>query len=177
MDKLKFYIRKYKNADEKQKEVLHRLFKEECIRQFKEKHKYGLEGKMLLSITDHNSSLSSIEAREILQDPKYGDHIKFINGIEFTTHLKELDDFATEKGKRLYTRCHLLAYNYDENEPNLMCYSRLTHMRFGECNIGQQIIALRDVWKKYGIELEFKDFVNLFNAKSAGDAVIEFFLP
>ena len=50
MDKLKFYIRKYKNVDEKQKEVLHRLFKEECIRQFKEKHKYD-ELKKALRIT------------------------------------------------------------------------------------------------------------------------------
>ena len=40
MDKLQFYIRKFKNADEKQREVIHRLFKEEVIRQFKEKHKY-----------------------------------------------------------------------------------------------------------------------------------------
>lgn len=40
MDKLQFYIRKYKNADEKQREVIHRLFKEECIRQFKEEHKF-----------------------------------------------------------------------------------------------------------------------------------------
>ena len=50
MDKLKFYIRKYKNADEKQREVIHRLFKEECIRQFKEKHKYD-ELKKALRIT------------------------------------------------------------------------------------------------------------------------------
>ena len=50
MNKLQFYIRKYKNADEKQKEVLHRLFKEECIRQFKEKHKYD-ELKKALRIT------------------------------------------------------------------------------------------------------------------------------
>ena len=40
MDKLQFYIRKYKNADEKQREVIHRLLKEECIRQFKEEHKF-----------------------------------------------------------------------------------------------------------------------------------------
>ena len=39
MDKLQFYIRKFKNADEKQKNVIHRLFREEVIRQYKEKHK------------------------------------------------------------------------------------------------------------------------------------------
>ena len=50
MDKLQFYIRKYKNADEKQREVLHRLFEEECIRKFKEKHKYD-ELKNTLRIT------------------------------------------------------------------------------------------------------------------------------
>ena len=50
MDKLKFYIRKYKNAYEKQREVIHRLFEEECIRQFKEKHKYD-ELKKTLRIT------------------------------------------------------------------------------------------------------------------------------
>ena len=52
MDKLQFYIRKYKNADEKQREVLHRLFKEECIRQFKEKHKFD-ELKNTLRITSN----------------------------------------------------------------------------------------------------------------------------
>ena len=52
MDKLQFYIRKYKNADEKQREVLHRLFKEECIRQFNEKHKYD-ELKNKLRITSN----------------------------------------------------------------------------------------------------------------------------
>lgn len=50
LDKLQFYVRKYKNADEKQREVLHRLFEEECIRQFKEKHKYD-ELKNTLRIT------------------------------------------------------------------------------------------------------------------------------
>ena len=50
MDKLQFYIRKYKNADEKQREVLHRLFKEECIRQFEEEHKFD-ELKKALRIT------------------------------------------------------------------------------------------------------------------------------
>lgn len=39
MDKLQFYIRKFNNADEKQKNVIHRLFREEVIRQYKEKHK------------------------------------------------------------------------------------------------------------------------------------------
>ena len=39
MDKLQFYIRKFKNADEKQKTVIHRLFREEVIRQYKEEHK------------------------------------------------------------------------------------------------------------------------------------------
>lgn len=52
MDKLQFYIRKFKNADEKQREVLHRLFEEECIRQFKEKHKYD-ELKNTLRITSN----------------------------------------------------------------------------------------------------------------------------
>ena len=50
MDKLQFYIRKYKNADEKQREVLHRLFEEEVIRQYKEQHKYD-ELKNTLRIT------------------------------------------------------------------------------------------------------------------------------
>ena len=50
MDKLQFYIRKYKVADEKQREVLHRLFEEECIRQYKEKHKFD-ELKNTLRIT------------------------------------------------------------------------------------------------------------------------------
>lgn len=39
MDKLQFYIRKFKNADEKQKTVIHRLFREEVIRQYREEHK------------------------------------------------------------------------------------------------------------------------------------------
>lgn len=40
MDKLQFYSRKFKNADEKQKTVIHRLFREEVIRQFKDEHKF-----------------------------------------------------------------------------------------------------------------------------------------
>ena len=52
MDKLQFYIRKFKNADEKQREVIHRLFKEEYIRQFKEEHKYD-ELKNNLRITSN----------------------------------------------------------------------------------------------------------------------------
>ena len=50
MDKLQFYIRKYKNADEKQRDVIHRLFRDEVIRQFKEQHKYD-ELKDTLRIT------------------------------------------------------------------------------------------------------------------------------
>lgn len=52
MDKLKFYIRKFKDADEKQRDVIHRLFKEECIRQYKEAHKYD-ELKNTLQITSN----------------------------------------------------------------------------------------------------------------------------
>lgn len=50
MDKLQFYIRKFKNADEKQKDVIHRLFKDEVIRRYKEEHKYD-ELKNTLRIT------------------------------------------------------------------------------------------------------------------------------
>ena len=50
IDKLEFYIRKYKNSDTKQREVLHRLFKDEVIRRYKEEHKYD-ELKNTLQIT------------------------------------------------------------------------------------------------------------------------------
>ena len=52
IDKLEFYIRKYKNSDTKQREVIHRLFKEEVIRQWKEEHKHDeLKNKLHITTT------------------------------------------------------------------------------------------------------------------------------
>lgn len=53
MNKLDFYIRKYKSSDdEKQREYIHQLFKKEVIRQYDKKHKYD-ELKKKLKITQN----------------------------------------------------------------------------------------------------------------------------
>lgn len=146
--------------------------KETFDKAIEEKERYNLEGKMFLSICDHNSSLSAIEAKEILKDPKYSEQIDFINGIEFTTNLRDLPSITD---KKIFTRCHMLAYNYDETEPNLLNYSKLTHKTFGECNLGQQIIALRDTWKKSGISIKFEEMSKVIEAKTITETVLEFF--
>lgn len=115
----------------------------------------------VISIADHNTILGVKEARKILNSQegqsKYP-NVKLINGIEFTTDLVELCDQFD--GERVFTRCHTLAYGYDENNAELTAYSRITHKIFSvDDNIGMQICAARRaVCEHYKIDIPFTVF-------------------
>lgn len=118
----------------------------------------------VISIADHNTILGVKKAREILSSPegkaKYP-NVVLINGIEFTTDLCELaNQFG---GHRVFTRCHTLAYGYDENDTELTAYSRITHKMFTfEDNVGMQICAARRaLCEKYGLDLPFTLFEDM----------------
>ena len=114
----------------------------------------------VISITDHNSILGVKKAREILKrdgKTKYP-NVKLINGIEFTTDLTELSkEFG---GERVFTRCHTLAYGYNENDAELTAYSKVAHMHFSkDDNIGMQICAARRaICERYNINIPFAVF-------------------
>lgn len=112
----------------------------------------------VIAIADHNTILGVQEARMILNSAegkaKYP-NVKLINGIEFTTDLVEVCDLFD--GKRVFTRCHTLAYGYDENDSELTAYSRITHKFFTtNDNVGMQICAARRaVCEHYKIDIPF----------------------
>lgn len=105
-----------------------------------------LGGDCVISIADHNTILGVKKARQILKEQgkeKYP-NVNLINGIEFTTDLCELADYFD--GKKMFTRCHILAFGYNENDKELTAYSKITHMHFSKNdNIGMQICAARRV--------------------------------
>lgn len=110
-----------------------------------------------ISITDHNSTLSAIEAQRLIKSGKYP-NVRFINGCEFTIDLCEMNEvFGVEK---TFSRCHLLVYNFDENNKELISYSRIAHKRFSnEDNIGLQVLASRRlICEKYKINIPFSEF-------------------
>ena len=116
----------------------------------------------LISIADHNSILGVKKARELLSGggSKYP-NVKLINGIEFTTDLVEFT--ALYDGERVFTRCHTLAYGYNENDPELTAYSKVAHLHYTSSdNIGMQICAARRViCEKYNINIPFTVFESL----------------
>lgn len=126
-----------------------------------------------ISITDHNSVLGSREAKRILARGKYP-NVKLIAGAEFTIDLCEVNDkMGIEK---CFTRCHLLGYNFDENNKELVAYSKLTHKRFSnEDNIGLQLCAARRlVCEKYNTYIPFADFERIAQLPQNANYVKEF---
>lgn len=116
-----------------------------------------LGGDCVISIADHNTILGVKKARQILKEQgkeKYP-NVKLINGIEFTTDLCELADYFD--GKKVFTRCHMLAYGYDENDKELTAYSKITHKHFTkEDNVGMQICASRRILcEEFNIDIPF----------------------
>ena len=119
-----------------------------------------LGGDCVISITDHNSILGVKKAHEILSKVgkiKYP-NVRLINGIEFTTDLVELSDLF--EGNRFFTRCHTLAYGYNENDKELTAYSRVAHKLFpNDGNVGMQICAARRiVSEKFNLTIPFSEF-------------------
>lgn len=131
----------------------------------------------VISIADHNSILGVKEAKKILNSPEGKvnyPNVKLINGIEFTTDLIELCDQFD--GDRVFTRCHTLAYGYDENNAELTAYSRITHKFFSkDDNVGMQICAARRaVCEHYNINLPFTVFEPMVDMKSGTNFKNEF---
>ena len=78
----------------------------------------------LVAITDHNSVLGVIEARSILSGGKY-DKVKLISGAEFTVSMGELNGIFG--GHDVFKNTHILAYGFDENNKELIEYSKKAH--------------------------------------------------
>jgi len=68
-------------------------------------------------------------------------------------------------GERIFTRCHTLAYGYDENNPELIAYSKIAHLEYTkEDNVGIQICAARRIINEtYNINIPFTAFESMAN--------------
>lgn len=80
--------------------------------------------KCLLAISDHNTVLGVAEARKKLQSGNYK-NIELISGAEFSTEIGELNTLFG--GNTVFTRAHILAYGFDENNPELVQFSKDFH--------------------------------------------------
>ncbi len=114
------------------------------------------------SITDHESILGCIEADKILRsDPIRYKRLKFIPGIELNASLKSVG--LNSLGRSIYSKCHMLGYDYDLTDKNLIAYSKIVHKKTDgtiikrhrpikiKINTGRQLICA----KKY-LETIFK---------------------
>lgn len=125
-----------------------------------------LNNDCVIAISDHNSILGVKKAREILASNegkiKYP-NVKLINGIEFTTDLVEMSSYF--EGQRVFTRCHTLAYGYNDKDKELTTYSLLTHKHFTKNdNIGMQICSARRlVCEMYNTYIPFSVYEDLVN--------------
>lgn len=128
----------------------------------------------VISITDHNTMLGCLEARKIIESGEF-DKIKFINGMEFTVDVSEIDDLI---GMPVFERCHILAYNFDENNKEIQAYSRLTHIYFSDKeNVGIQFCAgRRAINEHFNINIPFVDLLPLTKIKKNTHNVRDFFV-
>lgn len=129
----------------------------------------------VISISDHNTILGAKKAKQILvENPEKYPHVKLINGIEFTTDLTELKDHLD--GENTFTRCHTLMYGYDENNKELIAYSKVAHKHFSlDDNIGLQIMsARRAVCEQYKIKIPFSTYLGMADLPRAARYKQEF---
>lgn len=132
----------------------------------------GCNKSCLISFTDHNSIFANVKARELIKSGKYP-NVEFVTGCEFTTDLCEMQKL----GNKRFTRCHILGYNFDETNPELLAYSRLTHLTFGSDNIGQQICAARrNVGEWLNVNIPFTTLLPLSKLRSDADFTKEFYV-
>lgn len=121
----------------------------------------------VISITDHNSTLSATEAKEILakNKEKYS-MISFISGVEMSVRLDELG--KSKSGNSIFSHCHMLGYGYDESNEKLKAYSKITHYIVGEDkNFGQQIMATRNILcEMFDVEIDLLDLLPLIKTVS-----------
>lgn len=143
-------------CDDSPKDIFERA--QEYANKFNKKN--NCNKKCLISFTDHNSILANIKAKELVSSGKYP-NVEFVPGIEFTTNLCEMDQYY--QGKRAFTRCHILGYNFDPTDPELLAYSMVTHFQFSEDdNIGMQICAARrNLCEKLNVEIPFTALLSL----------------
>lgn len=118
----------------------------------------------VISITDHNSILGSVDAQRLIKTRKY-DQVKFINGVEITTDLCELNQML---GRNIFKRAHILMYNFDETNPELLAYSKITHLKLTDSleNVGLQFCAARRaINERYHINIPFTELLPLTHVK------------
>ena len=85
----------------------------------------GRSGKdCLIAITDHNTILGIEEAKKLLATGKYP-NVKLITGAEFTVDMSELN--GVFGGNRVFRNNHILAYGFNEKDPDLIEFSRKFH--------------------------------------------------
>lgn len=134
-----------------------------------------LGGKVVFSITDHGSILGSVEAqKELKAHPELYPDVIFINGAEYNTSLKSLEKV---NGNSTFSKCHLLAYDYDENEPEILTHSQLYSMtrRNGKTNTGHQLIAsINEIEKVYGVQFKYEMFKSCLDKRKHIDVRREF---
>ena len=75
----------------------------------------------MIAITDHNTILGIREARRILDSGLYP-NVKLISGAEFTVDMNQIN--GVFGGHKVFGNCHILAYGFDENNPELINYSK-----------------------------------------------------
>lgn len=116
-----------------------------------------------VSITDHNSILANPVALKFIKDNPNLKNIFYITGGEFNTGTKSLGKYSkggTEQA--IFKKLHMLGYNFDPYDPELSAFSKVFEMKIGNVNLGQQIIASRNVIKhETGLNIKFTDLLPL----------------
>lgn len=103
--------------------------------------------KCLIAITDHNTILGIREARRILKTGLYP-NVDVISGAEFTVDMNQINGIFG--GHRVFGNVHILAYGFDENNPELINYSKNFEAgKYGYYNFREFV----DVMKRAGGKL------------------------
>ena len=138
------------------------------------------KGNICFSITDHDSALGSIKAKELIEKhPKIYNNLVFIPGIELTVGIEE-NKYSTITNKKIekISSCHMLGYNYDINDKNIIAYSKLKHFNNDlrqKKNTGNQILAgIHQLRKFTKLPLPYSLFEDVTNQATHGDAVEKF---
>lgn len=126
----------------------------------------------VISITDHQSILGCAEADKILKEnPNVYSNIKFISGIEINTDLSELNQDG-DQGK--FKNCHILGYDYDVNNAELLSFSKLCHQTKdigNDCQLGMTAVAFRNQIKEMGYVVPFEKIYEIYNNCNDADSL------
>ena len=125
------------------------------------------------SITDHENILGCIEAYNLIKsNPQKYSRLKFIPGIECNTSLKDLE--LNSEGHSVFRKCHLLAYDYNLNDKNLLSYSKISHLTVSENGkksiIGKLIISAKNKLEElHNEEIPFNYLLDCCNFSTYDD--------